>query len=63
MQSFTTEITKEQFDKCPRGFVPPELEPEFFDGSILHGYGLYRTRVYEKDGKYFLDFKIGDTCD
>ena len=63
MQNCRRVITKEQFDKCPNGFVPEELYSEFFDGTILHGYGLYRTKVYEEDGKYILEFKIGETCD
>ena len=63
-----TEITKEQFAEIMeasdgRGFVPEWLETKYFDVCTLRGYGLYGTRVYEKDGKYFLWSRTGSSCD
>ena len=64
----TIEITKEQYEEIMeasngRGFVPESLETRYFDVSILCGYGLYGTRVYEKDGKCYLWYKTGSSCD
>ena len=68
MVNCTMELTKEQYDELMtaskgRGVVPEELETKYFDISTLRGYGLYGTRVYEKDGKYFLNYNRGESCD
>lgn len=68
MVNCTREITKEQFDEIMtasngRGFIPANLEEKYFDVCILWGYGLYGTRVYEKEGKYYLDYSRGESCD
>lgn len=68
MTENTIEITKEQFDEIMaasngKGYVPAELETKYFSISILWGYGLYGTKVYEKDGKYCLWYKTGSSCD
>lgn len=64
----TIEITKEQYEEIMeasngRGFVPESLETRYFNVTILCGYGLYGTRVFEKDGKYYLWYKTGSSCD
>ena len=52
------EITKEEYDKAnEKG--PYSLIPE----SIVMGYGVYGAEVYEEDGKYFLSYSRGDSCD
>lgn len=68
MVSCTREITKEQYDEIMaasngRGFVPRSLETKYFDVSILCGYGLYGSSVREQDGKYFLNYSRGESCD
>ena len=69
MTESTREITKEEYDEIMeasdgRGFVPANLEEKYFSISVLCGYGLYGTRVYKgDDGKYYLWFKTGDSCD
>ena len=31
--------------------------------SVIMGYGCYCARVYEQDGKYYLSYDMGDSCD
>ena len=62
------EISKEQYDELMfasdnRGFVPQQLYDKYFSVAVLCGYGLYGTKVYKKDDKYYLWFKTGDSCD
>lgn len=27
------------------------------------GYGIYGHKVYEQDGKYFVEYELGESCD
>lgn len=68
MDEYEREITKEEYDEIMeasdnRGFVPAHLETKYFRPAILYGYGLYGTRVSKRDGKYYLWYKTGNTCD
>ncbi len=68
MQYCEREITKEEYDEIMtasngHGHVPINLETKYFNICILCGYGLYGTKVREENGKYFLDYSIGETCD
>ena len=68
METRTKELTKEQYDELMeashgRGYVSEELKTKYFDLIILRGYGLYRTGVYERDGKYILEYNVGTSCD
>ena len=68
LAQYTREITKEQYDEIMaashgRGFIPSDLETRYFSESTIWGYGLYGTKVYEKDGKYILWYETGTTCD
>lgn len=59
------EITKEIFDEAIAngGTIPEDRKLEVFGASLVMGYGIYRTSVHETDGKYFVDFRRGATCD
>ena len=68
METRTRELTKEQYNELMeashgRGYVPEELKTKYFDLIILRGYGLYRTGVYKRDGKYILEYNVGTSCD
>ena len=66
MLSHTKEISKEIYDiamEKGNGHIPGDMEMEVFGASICCGYGLYGTKVYEKDGKYFCDYTTGSSCD
>ena len=59
------EITKEIYERNKeRGVLSREDEEKVFDQAQLCGYGVYFTQVYAgKDGKYYVRFDMGDTCD
>lgn len=68
MTTYKREITKEEYDEIMKesngkGILPDRLKSKYFDVSILCGYGLYSAGVREKDGKYYLVYSIGDSCD
>jgi hypothetical protein len=52
------EITKEEFDKAKEkgaGVLVPEY--------VHYGYGLYGCRVWEEGGKYYLEWRQGESCE
>ena len=63
---FTREITKEQFDRALKyrnGYLTKEDMEVVFDESERYGYGVYGGGVIERDGKYYVRFSLGSTCD
>ena len=52
------EITQEQYEKAkkdgPRSIIPDDVKM---------GYGAYGAGVYEEDGKYFIRYDQGSSCD
>lgn len=58
MQQVKYEISKENYEKAQKegAYV---LIPE----SIRMGYGAYCAEVKEEDGKYYLSYECGDSCD
>lgn len=65
MVNCTKEISKEVYDKAMEnnGHIPSNMEVEVFGMAICAGYGLYGTRVRETDGKYYVDYTRGSSCD
>ena len=65
MQSCIKEISKEIYDKAIKnnGYITDEDEWKVFTESQIMGYGIYGTHVYEEDGKYYVHYSMGDTCD
>ena len=64
MRDCKREITKEQFDRADdRGYLAQQDYLKIFDESERMGYGVYADRVFEKDGKYYVSFEMGDSCD
>jgi hypothetical protein len=60
MTDVKKEITKEEYEKA--------MESEdgaycLISDSVKMGYGAYSARVFEKDGKYYLSFRMGSSCD
>lgn len=53
------EITKEQYDRA----VNDHDARGIFTDSEVMGYGVYNTEYIEEDGRYFVTFELGDTCD
>ena len=58
MVSVTYEITEEEYKKAqeegPRSIVSE---------SVIMGYGCYGAAVSEHDGKFYLSYERGDSCD
>jgi len=64
MRAYNREITKEQFDRADdRGYLAHADYLKIFDESERMGYGVYADHVFEKDGKYYVSFEMGDSCD
>ena len=59
------EIGKEFYDRAMEngGHITKEDEYKLFSPSIIYGYGLYGTSVFERDGKYYVSYSCGDSCD
>ena len=52
------EISKEEYNKAM-----DESAYVLIDDSVKMGYGAYGAQVYEKDGKYYLYYRRGNSCD
>lgn len=65
MTTHTKEIPKEVYDRAMEhgGHLTGADEAKTFSQAILCGYGLYGTQVYEEDGKYYVKYQCGDSCD
>lgn len=59
------EITKEVYNhaKTNRGYIMADDRSEVFTISELIGYGVYGDQVFERDGKYYVSYLLGSTCD
>ena len=52
------EISKEEYKKAQE-----EGAYSLIHESIVMGYGAYGAHVYEEDGKYYLSYTRGSSCD
>ncbi len=59
------EISKEVYDRAQAfdGHITEEDQREIFPGDLYWGYGVYRVKAYEKDGKYYCSYVRGESCD
>ena len=51
-------ISKEDFDKASK-----EGAESIISAAEQMGYGVYRAKVYELNGKYWLTYDRGSSCD
>lgn len=65
MKTYEKEISKEIYEKAVanNGIVLDSAFSDIFSISELIGYGVYLVRAFEKDGKYFVRYQRGDSCD
>lgn len=65
MTKLSREITKEQYDRAigHRGHIAGEDYEDIFTKAELCGYGVYSAMAYERDGKYYVGFCLGSSCD
>jgi len=67
-RGLTKEISKEIYDNCKvfasgvRALSDEDTKKVFSQSELL-GYGIYNAYVHEKDGKYFIKYDQGDSCD
>ena len=54
------EISKEDFEKAKES---KEGAYCLISDDVKMGYGAYCAKVFEKDGKYWLTYSKGDSCD
>ena len=59
------EITQEMYERNKdRGTLSREDEEQVFTQAEMCGYGVYGTQVVAgDDGKYYVFYEIGDSCD
>lgn len=57
------EITAEQYARAKNGYLTEKDRETVFSPSELYGYGVYGGDVIERDGKYYVRFSLGSTCD
>lgn len=57
------EITAEQYARAKGGYLTKEDREAVFSPSELYGYGVYGGDVIERDGKYYVRYSLGSTCD
>ena len=66
MERIRKEISKEKFEKL-QAMSYDEQKAEIFPNGIPseweYGYGYYGHSVFEKDGKYYVQYKLGSSCD
>ena len=61
----TKEISKEVYDRAlaNNSQIASEDMIPVFGVCLVRGYGIYLTRVYEKDNKYYVNYSSGSHCD
>ena len=59
------EITKEQYERAMQhgGYIAKEDESAIFTTAEIWGYGVYSTKVKEENGKYYVHYELGSSCD
>ncbi len=65
MSTKTKEITKEQYNRAiskNKMIVPEDME-NVFTASELYGYGIYGNSVFTENGKFYVKYNIGSSCD
>lgn len=53
------EITKEQYINATVNHIAADV---FTDSEVM-GYGVYCEKYFEEDGKYYVSFYLGSSCD
>lgn len=63
MREITREITKEKYDYYDsQPNVSVAIKSDMSD-DIIYGYGYYGGSIYESNGKYYMRYSIGCSCD
>lgn len=59
MKRVIRELTKEKYIQA----TEHRNAAGIFTPQEVMAYGVYQERFYEQDGKYYVDFMLGDCCD
>lgn len=59
------EIDREQYNRAVdnNGHIAPCDHENVFTASELYGYGVYSDTVYSKNGRFYVMFNRGESCD
>lgn len=59
------EISAEQYARAQehRGYLSEADRNDVFSDSERYGYGVYGGDVIEREGKYYVRYSLGSTCD
>ena len=59
------EITKEQYERAMQqnGYITTADEKDIFTEAELCGWGVYSAKATMQDGKYYVKYRLGSTCD
>lgn len=65
MKEYTREITKEQYENALSNnmYITESDKYDIFSDSERLGYGVYSPIAHEADGRYYVWFHLGDSCD
>lgn len=58
-KDITRQITEEQYFKA----VNEHDATDIFSEREVCGYGVYNERFYQTDGKYYVRYQLGSSCD
>ena len=65
MKTIEKEISKEVYDRAMliHGHIAGDDYKIVFSPQEYMGYGVYNDRVVSSNGKYYVKYQIGDSCD
>lgn len=65
MTGIKREIPRDVYNRAlnNHGYIVSNDEDRVFTRSEVLGYGVYRQCVFEEDGKCYVSFERGDSCD
>lgn len=63
--SIHREIDREQYNRAVEnnGHIAQRDQKSVFTASEIYGYGVYYDTVYSKNGRFFVMFNRGESCD
>ena len=65
MTAYERRITKEQYKRAVQNgrYLTDDDMQQVFSRSERCGYGIYSPIVFERDGDFYVRYRIGDCCD
>lgn len=65
MQKKRKEIPRDVYERSlkHRCHIAESDTSRVFTADEIYGYGVYSTHTYEEDGKCYVEYSVGDSCD